>query len=202
MRRSEKWSQQMIILIGGTGYAGKTLMAQKLLEKYKYPSMSIDHLKMGLYRADIGCGFTPDDNDELISEKLWPVLKGIIMTCVENNQNLIIEGCYLLPDKIKELDDAYLADIILFYIGFSKPYIEKHYKSKILKHRSVIEQRGELCDEWDVMEKYITLNENQKETCEKHGALYFEIQNDYEKEIACVYDWIDSEILRKLPPTK
>ena len=38
----------MIVLITGASYTGKTVLAQKLLEKYKYPYLSIDHLKMGL----------------------------------------------------------------------------------------------------------------------------------------------------------
>ncbi|MCL2573734.1 MAG: 2-phosphoglycerate kinase [Defluviitaleaceae bacterium] len=187
----------MVILIGGVGYAGKTLMAQQLLEKYSYSSLSVDHLKMGLYRADIGCGFAPADSSKLIGDKLWPILKGIIMTCIENNQNLIIEGCYLLPKKINELGNEYLADVISFYLGFSMSYIERHFETKILKHRSVIEQRGELCDGWDTMERYILENEAQKEICEKSGAKYFEIQDDYEEEIKCVYGWIDGEISRK-----
>ena len=44
----------MVILITGASHVGKTLLAQKMLEKYKYPSLSIDHLKMGLIR----CGYT------------------------------------------------------------------------------------------------------------------------------------------------
>jgi len=184
----------MIILIGGVGYAGKTFMAQQLLEKYRYPSLSLDHLKMGLYRADIGCGFTPTDSDELIGDKIWPILKGIIMTCVENNQNLIVEGCYLFPEKINEFENEYLNDIISFYLGFSSSYIEKHFETKVLKHRSVIEQRGELCDEWDVMDKHILLNKIQKNICKTSDAKYFEIQDNYEEEIKSVYDWIDSEV--------
>ncbi|MCL2752908.1 MAG: 2-phosphoglycerate kinase [Defluviitaleaceae bacterium] len=188
----------MVILIGGVSYSGKTFMAQQLLEKYSYPSLSIDHLKMGLYRAGVGCGFTPTDNPEFIADKLWPILKGIIMTCVENSQNLIIEGCYLLPKKIDELPSEYLADVISFYLGFSKPYIEEHFESAILKHRSVIEQRGELCNAWDNVKNQILMNEIQKELCEKSNAKYFEIQDDYEMEIKLVYDWIDDEISKKL----
>lgn len=41
----------MIILIIGASHTGKTALAQKLLEKYKYPYLSIDHLKMGLIRS-------------------------------------------------------------------------------------------------------------------------------------------------------
>ena len=73
----------MIILIGGVGYAGKTLMAQKLLEKYKMPYLSIDHLKMGIYRSDPNCGFHPESDAEtgsceLIANKLWGILKNIL----------------------------------------------------------------------------------------------------------------------------
>jgi len=35
----------MIVLITGASHTGKTVLAQKLLEKYKYPYLSIDHLK-------------------------------------------------------------------------------------------------------------------------------------------------------------
>ena len=37
----------MIIIIAGNTHTGKTALAQKLLEKYKYPYLSIDHLKWG-----------------------------------------------------------------------------------------------------------------------------------------------------------
>ena len=38
----------MIILIGGAGCVGKTKLAQRLLERYKFPYLSLDHLKMGI----------------------------------------------------------------------------------------------------------------------------------------------------------
>ena len=186
----------MIILISGVGYAGKTLMAQRLLEKYHYPTLSIDHIKMGLYRADIGCGFTPTDSAEFIGEKLWPILKGIIMTCVENNQNLVIEGCYLFPEKINELEVEHLDNIISFYLGFSTEYVEEYFESKILKHSSVIEQRGECDATLQAMQEFIVQNNMYKERSDKFGAKYFEIQNNYEEEIKSVYFWIDSEMTR------
>lgn len=43
----------MIILIGGASHTGKTNLAQKLLEKYQFPYLSIDHLKMGLIRSGL-----------------------------------------------------------------------------------------------------------------------------------------------------
>lgn len=54
----------MIILITGASHTGKTVLAQRLLEKYKYPYLSIDHLKMGLIRSG-NTQLTPEDDDEL-----------------------------------------------------------------------------------------------------------------------------------------
>ena len=43
---------------GGGTHTGKTLAAQRALEKYSYPYLSIDHLKMGLIRSGY-TSFTP-----------------------------------------------------------------------------------------------------------------------------------------------
>jgi adenylate kinase family enzyme len=81
----------MIILIAGASHTGKTLLAQRMLEKYKYPYLSIDHLKMGLIRSG-NTVLTPEDDDAL-TDSLWPIVREIIKTAIENKQNLIVEGC-------------------------------------------------------------------------------------------------------------
>ena len=91
----------MVILIAGTSHTGKTLLAQKLLEKYKYPYLSIDHLKMGLIRSK-NTNLTVEDDHEL-TKYLWDILKEIIKTNIENKQNIIIEGCYIPFDWKKIL---------------------------------------------------------------------------------------------------
>ena len=184
----------MIILIGGASHTGKTLMAQKLLEKYKFPYLSIDHLKMGLYRANIGCGFTPLDSFELIGEKIWPILKEIVKINIENRQNLIIEGSYLLPRKIDELQTNYFENIISFYLTFSKLYIKNRLETDILAHRCVIESREYEND--FTIEDFISENEFLKTTCSKHGVKCFEIDNAYENEIQNVFTWIDEQLLK------
>ena len=63
----------MVILITGASHTGKTLLAQKMLENYKYPYLSIDHLKMGLIRSG-NTVLTPEDDDDL-TEYLWPIVK-------------------------------------------------------------------------------------------------------------------------------
>lgn len=83
----------MIVLITGASHTGKTLLAQRMLEKYKYPCLSLDLLKMGLIRSK-NTDLTPEDDDKL-TDYLWPIVREMIKTAVENQQNLIIEGCYI-----------------------------------------------------------------------------------------------------------
>ena len=180
----------MVILIGGNGCTGKTLMAQTLLEKYKIPYISIDHLKMGIYRSDKNCGFTPLDSNEKIGEILWPIIKGIIMTNIENRQSLIIEGCYLLPHRIKEFDQPYKDEIISVFLGFSEDYIEKHLKGEIIQNRNAIEQR--MYPEDRSVTQFISEHEKFRKHCLEQGVKYFEIKQDYEEEIQKVYGYIDA----------
>ena len=63
----------MIILIAGATHTGKTCLAQKLLEKYHYPYLSIDHLKMGLIRS--GQTYLTVFDDEALTAYLWPILR-------------------------------------------------------------------------------------------------------------------------------
>ena len=64
----------MILLITGASHTGKTALAQKLLEKYKYPYLSIDHLKMGLIRSGY-TELTPVSDDKALTAYLWPVVR-------------------------------------------------------------------------------------------------------------------------------
>ncbi len=128
----------MIILITGASHTGKTLLAQKMLEKYKYPYLSIDHLKMGLIRSGHTI-LTPEDDDDL-TEYLWPIVREIIKTAIENRQNLIVEGCYLPFTWRQDFDERYLSSIRFLCLAMSEEYIENHY-GEIIGHASEIESR-------------------------------------------------------------
>ena len=99
----------MIILISGTTHTGKTALSQRLMEKYKIPYFSIDHLKMGLIRSN-KTSLTADD-DEKLTPYLWSIVKEMIKTAIENKQNIIIEGCYIPFDWQKDFDENYLQEI-------------------------------------------------------------------------------------------
>ena len=128
----------MVILITGASHTGKTLLAQRMLEEYKYPYLSIDHLKMGLIRSG-HTTLTPLDDDAL-TEYLWPIVREIIKTAIENEQNLIVEGCYVPFDWRKDFDELYLQSIRFICLAMTGDYIDKHF-SDIVGNSSVIEFR-------------------------------------------------------------
>ncbi|MBU8917529.1 2-phosphoglycerate kinase [Bacillus sp. FJAT-29953] len=181
----------MVILISAVSSTGKTLMAQKLLEKYHISYLSIDHIKMGLYRGDKNCGFTPLDSTEVIGDKHWPILKGIIMTNIENEQHIIIEGCYILPHYIKDFGINYSEKIIPVFLGFSTNYIQENFETRIMKHRNAVKFRN--WPEERTIKELIKEHKEFKAQCLQAGVRYFEIENDYDKEILNVYDYIEAE---------
>lgn len=128
----------MIIIITGASHTGKTLLAQRLLEKLRYPYLSIDHLKMGLIRSG-NTDLTPLDDDKL-TDYLWPIIREMIKTAIENKQNLIVEGCYIPFEWRCDFDDVYLKDIQFICLAFSNKYIDDHY-ADIVKHASDVELR-------------------------------------------------------------
>lgn len=128
----------MIILITGASHTGKTVLAQKLLKKYGYPYLSIDHLKMGLIRSG-NTVLTPEDDDKL-TDYLWPIVREMIKTAIENDQNLIVEGCYVPYDWRKDFDENYLPSIDFICLAFTEEYIRANFEM-IRQHASDIENR-------------------------------------------------------------
>ena len=145
----------MIIIITGTSHTGKTVLAQKLLEKYKYPYLSIDHIKMGLIRSG-NTDLTPMDDDKL-TDYVWPSVREIIKTAIENKQNLIVEGCYVPFSWQKDFTEEYLHNIKYYCLTMSENYIRNHF-AEIKKYANIIENR---LDDSDCTLESV-LNENAK----------------------------------------
>ena len=165
----------MIILITGASHTGKTALAQKLLEKYKYPYLSIDHLKMGLIRSG-NTELTPmDDND--LTEYLWPIVREMIKTAIENKQNLVVEGCYIPFDWQKDFDKEYLDNIKYYCLIMSEKYIKNHF-ANIKKYANVIENR--LDDECCTIESIVADNAEVLSLAQKHNVNYILIEDKYE----------------------
>lgn len=170
----------MILLIAGASHTGKTVLAQKLLEKYHYPYVSIDHIKMGLIRSG-QTKLTPCSDDRALTDYLWPIVREMIKTAIENNQNMIVEGCYIPFDWEQSFEPEYVKEIRYRCLVMSETYIRAHF-ADIKKFASVIEER--LDDSDCTMESVLQDNAEVLEECEKYGVNYVLIDEEYPKDVS------------------
>ncbi|MFR3497980.1 MAG: hypothetical protein ACLTT7_03025 [Paraclostridium bifermentans] len=168
----------MIVLIAGSSHSGKTLLSQKLLDKYKFPYISIDHLKMGLIRSG-NTGLSPEDDDKL-TNYLWPIVREIVKTAIENKQNLIVEGCYIPFNWKDSFDKDYVTQIKYICLIMTKKYIEDNF-SDIKNYANIIEKR--LDDSSCIKEELIKDNELNLNMCKKYNCDYVLIDNNYKFEV-------------------
>ena len=165
----------MILIITGASHTGKTALAQRLMEQYGYPYLSIDHLKMGLIRSG-NTELTPAD-DRALTEYLWPIVREMIKTAIENRQNYIVEGCYVPFDWQKDFGPAYLEYIKYVCLVMSEAYIRNHF-ADIKKYANTIESR--LDDEDCTMESVLADNKEVLSLAQKHQVNYILIDDKYE----------------------
>lgn len=166
----------MVILIAGATHTGKTWLAQKLLERYHYPYFSIDHLKMGLIRSG-QTDLTVFDDDAL-TDYLWPIVREMIKTAIENEQNLIVEGCYIPFDWRKDFEESYLRQMRYRCLIMPRDYIEAHF-DEIRGFANVAERR--LDDSGLDREELILENEKNLALCREYGCDYILIDEDHWK---------------------
>ena len=163
----------MIYLIAGSTHSGKTLFAQRLLERLHIPYLSLDHLKMGLIRSAVTK--LRVDQDEELTALLWPIVVGIIQTALENEQELIIEGCYIPADWAKSFTDLQRRQIRCLFLVFSQRYLQCHFK-EIVAYGSVIEKRKE-----DALEQRELADDQQRllAALQSEGCSYLLIDKRY-----------------------
>jgi 2-phosphoglycerate kinase len=180
----------MVILIGGVSNTGKTLLAHHLMVRYGITYISIDHIKMGLFRGDPNCGFTPLDDSLELGERLWPIIKGIIMTNIENRQNIILEGCYLLPHLMSNFEKTYSDQILPIFLGFSEEYIRENHTTEIALNVNAAEDKDK-CDDLEIM---LSDHHRMRTACIENNSNYFEVTSDYRSEMKAVFQFVEEQL--------
>ncbi|MBP0967592.1 MAG: hypothetical protein J5722_08155 [Oscillospiraceae bacterium] len=164
----------MVILITGASHTGKTLLAQKLLEAYRYPYLSVDHLKMGLIRSG-QTALTPYDDDALTGY-LWSIVREIVKTAVENAQNLIVEGCYIPFDWRDSFNASYLRHIRYLCLIMSRDYLRTHF-GDVTAYENAVEHR--MPDPEFSMEQSIAENCDYLRKCKQNNLAYALIDKEF-----------------------
>lgn len=162
-----------VLLITGASHTGKTNFSCHLMNKLSIPYFSIDWLKMGLIRSGV-CPYNVSE-DEHLTQYLWPVVRSMMMTVVENRQKLIIEGCYVPSSWRNDFDSRYLSHIRGITLIMSEDYIRRH-ESQIHEFSSCTEKR--ICDDVDT-DRLIEDNLRLLEEAERFSSPYLLIEDEY-----------------------
>ena len=164
----------MVVIITGASHTGKTRLAQRMMEKTAFPYVSEDHIKMGLIRSG-HTDLTPEDDDRMTGF-LWPIIREMIKTAIENDQNLIVEGCYVPFDWKADFGDAYLPKIRFICLTLSDGYIDRHFDD-IKRYASCIETR---LDNGDCTPEQVRReNRFYRDGCRDHGLDTVLIEDGY-----------------------
>lgn len=169
----------MVVLITGASHCGKTVLAQRLLERYHYPYLSLDQLKMGLIRSG-ATKLTPEDDDAL-TELMWPIVREMIKTAIENGQNLIVEGGYIPFTWQEDFGPEYRSHIKWRCLVLSANYIRTHFDA-IKQHACAVEQR--MSDADCTLERVLADNAHFLEQAQRHQLPYILLDKRYELEQA------------------
>ncbi|MBQ8641583.1 MAG: adenylate kinase [Clostridia bacterium] len=165
----------MILLIAGGSHTGKTALAQKLLEKRHIPYLSVDHLKMGLIRSGHTV-LTPCSPEGELTAYLWPIVREMIKTAIENKQHLTVEGCYIPFGWERDFEPEYLCEIRYICLVMTENYIRNHFDD-VRKYAGLMEDRG--ADEDFSMEEMLRNNLENRRLCEKYGYRMLLIDSEY-----------------------
>lgn len=133
---------------------------------------------MGLIRSG-NTTLTPLSDDDALTAYLWPIVREIVKTAVENKQNLIVEGCYIPFDWAEGFDKEYLDNIRYYCLVMSEDYIKSSF-DRIKGYANVIESR---IDDDCTLEGVLTDNARMLRLAEKHGVNYVLIDGNYEIEL-------------------
>ena len=98
---------------------------------------------MGLIRSE-NTDLTPLSDDKELTEYLWPIVREIIKTAIENEQNLIVEGCYIPFDWKNDFDEKYLEKIKYYCLVMSEDYIKNHFEDVKICERNRASHRRRL----------------------------------------------------------
>jgi 2-phosphoglycerate kinase len=169
----------VIYFIAGASRAGKTYMAKVLMAKLGIPLLELDYLKMGFANGLPDYGIHPLQDEETLADLLWPYLAGMIKAIVENGDDYIVEGCYVLPRHADEARTQHPGQIRACFLGYAdKRPVDKLSEVRLhgggaddnLRDRSDAEALADI-------ERFVSFSRYLQSECSRLGFPYFEVRN-------------------------
>ena len=154
----------MVTLLTGASHTGKTLLAQRLIERRPCFCLSLDHLKMGLIRSGY-TSLTPED-DLALTDYLWPIAREMAKTAIENGQDLLLEGCYIPFTWQRDFPPAYREHLRFLCLVMTEDYLRANF-SQVLAFENQGERRQR--DPSYTLERALAENRFYLEGCRAQG---------------------------------
>ena len=130
---------------------------------------------MGLIRSG-KTRLTPED-DKKLEIYMWPIIRDMIKTAIENQQSLIVEGCYIPFNWKNDFDNEYLEKIKYYCLIMTEYYINNKFDI-IKKYSNVIENR--LDDSFCTKTSMIEENNYNLRMCLRYNCNYILINDNYD----------------------
>ena len=182
----------MLYLIGGVGRSGKSVLARKLAERLHISYFGLDVLMMGMHHGNPDFGIGPDVEDEVVANKMWPIVEGMVINLLEVEDQYILEGAYLMPKHLGQISTEFGAGVRCLYLG----YAETSAKTK----RDQIELGAGQPNDWmngladDVVlgyaERSIKRSVQAKAQCRELGVHFLDTGKDFRQAIELGVSWL------------
>ena len=184
----------MLYLVGGAARVGKSKLARRLLAERGVPYLHLDLLMMGFARGLPKLGVDPETPAALRGEQLWPVVRGMAMTAVEDGVDYLFEGDLLLPGHAAELR-AFRRDAVrAVFLGYSGITAEQK-----LRH---IRASGGEPNDWvagladdrvlSIASTNIEFSGRLGKECAAHGLPYFDTSQDFRRALDSAFSCLSA----------
>ncbi len=181
----------MILFVHGPTHVGKTVFARELTARTGVSNLSVDLLKMGLIRSGV-TRLTPED-DEALTAFLWPVVREMARTALENRQPLIIEGDYLPEDWRASFEaDAPVAAVGL---AMTESGLRARY-GDVVRHRHAAEIRRH---DAPLLEELLEAHAQTRARCARTGERLFLIDVGFEDAVESAVRWASQFFAKEVP---
>jgi hypothetical protein len=184
----------MLYLIGGAPRSGKSLLVRRLLAERHVPYLPIDQLMMGVARGWPDAGVDPAASDAAVGERLWPVIREMARTLLDDGLDYAIEGAQLQPAHVAAVRDLHPTAVRACFLGYADATPGKKLRA-IRKHAGL---PNDWIQAWAWSDAEVLAfigrmtahSAELRDRCAAHGLRYFEVSQDFDGSLTAALSYL------------
>lgn len=184
----------MLFIVGGAPRAGKSILAQRMLAERKLAYFPTDILMMGFANAMPESGLELRDPAPVRAAIMWPMLRAMASTIVENGDDYLLEGDVLMPSHAVELRDRFGAPIRSCFMGYAS--VDAEAKMRDIRQFAVgKEDWTNDCDDAHLLllaREFREFSQVLRDQCRELRLPYFDGSQSFHGAIAAAAEYLTS----------